>query len=98
MSQRTWIRNLFARPATRPMRKAPPRARPAVEALEGRLAPATFTVSRLADDALAGSLRWAISQANAAPGDDTINFSVTGTINLGGALPDLSSNLAIQGP
>jgi hypothetical protein len=44
------------------------------------------------------SLREAISQANSQAGDDTIGLSVTGTINLTGALPDLSSNLDIQGP
>ena len=39
MRARTWVRTLFARPATRPI-KAPPRCRPAIEALEDRLAPA----------------------------------------------------------
>src|SRR5262249_56462237 len=32
------------------------------------------------------------------PGDNTITFSVTGTINLTSALPNLSTNLTIQGP
>src|SRR5262245_36332834 len=40
MSKRSWIRNVFARPVTRPMRKAPPRARLLLEALEDRTAPA----------------------------------------------------------
>src|SRR5262245_6045864 len=73
--------------------------RPRLEALEAREVPATFTVTRLADDALAGSLRWAITQANTMPGDDTINFQagLTGTIQLAGALPDLSSNIDILG-
>src|SRR5262245_61607766 len=45
MTSRSWIRKLFARPP-RPARKAPARCRPAVEALEDRLAPAvTLSVS-----------------------------------------------------
>src|SRR5207253_8691758 len=73
-----------------------------LEQLEDRLVPSTFTVNTLADTADAGptvtSLRGAITAANSQPGDDVINFSVTGTINLTGALPDLSSNIQIQGP
>src|SRR5262249_26849396 len=74
--------------------------RPVLEALEAREVPATFTVTRLADDALAGSLRWAITQANTMPGDDLINFQagLSGTIQLAGALPNLSSNIDLQGP
>lgn len=45
-----------------------------------------------------GSLRQAILDANATPGDDTIPIEVTSTINLAGALPTLSSNLTIEGP
>jgi CSLREA domain-containing protein len=44
------------------------------------------------------TLRAAIQQANATPGADTINFSVTGTINLTGALPVLSTDMTINGP
>ena len=71
----------------------------------------TFTVNSLADtpDAAPGNgtcadaggactLRAAIAEANSLSGDDTINFSVTGTINLTGALPILSSNVIINGP
>ena len=71
----------------------------------------TFTVNSLADtpDAAPGNgicadagglctLRAAIQEANTDFFDsDTINFSVTGTINLTGALPSLS-NLTISGP
>src|SRR5262245_4172433 len=98
MAVRSWIRKLFSSRTPRTLRKAPARCQPSLEALEDRLVPTTFTVSRLADDTLAGSLRWAITQANAVPGDDNINFTVTGTVQLTGALPDLKSNLAIQGP
>jgi len=43
----------------------------------------TYTVTSLADSAAAGTLRWAISQANANKGTDTIVFAVNGTITLG---------------
>ena len=69
-----------------------------LEVLEDRTLLATFTVNTLADNPSAGSLRWAITQANNVPGDDIINFSVTGMINLTGALPNLDSNIDIQGP
>jgi Right handed beta helix region len=47
-----------------------------------------------------GTLRAAIEQANLDPAQDTINFaqSVTGTITLSTALPDLSTNIIIAGP
>src|SRR5262249_10952243 len=48
--------------------------RPAVEALEERAVPATFTVTNLSD-AGAGSLRDAIDRANAALDADTIVFA-----------------------
>lgn len=73
-------------------------------------AAATFTVNSLADtsDAEPGNgvcanaggqctLRAAIEEANALSGDDTIIFSVIGTINLTGPLPSLS-NMTINGP
>jgi len=47
---------------------------------------ATFTITTTADTG-AGSLRQAILGANAAAGDDTIDFAVTGTITLVSALP-----------
>jgi hypothetical protein len=74
MSLRSWLRSLFTRPATRTIRKAPRRARLGLEALEDRAVPATFTVLNTLDDGGAGSLRWAVAQANANAGDDTINF------------------------
>lgn len=74
-------------------------------------AASTFTVNSLNDttDAAPGNgtcadangactLRAAIEEANSLSGDDTINFSLTGTINLTGALPVLSSNITINGP
>ena len=71
----------------------------------------TFTVNSIGDtsDVAPGNgacadanglctLRAAIEEANSFPGDDTINFSVIGTINLTSALPVLSSNITINGP
>jgi hypothetical protein len=73
-----------------------------VEALEDRALLSTFVVDRLTDTGagagLAGDLRYCIGQANASPGDDTLTFSVTGTINLSRGLPSLSTNIAIRGP
>jgi hypothetical protein len=56
-------------------------------------------VDHLADDTVgngpSGSLRYCIT--NAVDGDD-IQFGVTGTINLTGALPDLAHSISIEGP
>jgi CSLREA domain-containing protein len=75
---------------------------------------ATITVNSVADDAPANNgqctLREAILNANGAnqsgstdcvaggTADNTINFSVTGAINLTGALPDITRTLTITGP
>ncbi len=56
---------------------------------------ATFTVTNL-NDSGAGSLRDAISSANADPGS-TIAFDTVGTINLNAALPDILRPTAIDG-
>ena len=102
MSARTWVRKLFACPPVAPV--ARPRRRPhlGVEALEDRAVPATFTVTNLLDDGSAGSLRWAVAQANSTPGADTIDFGPAvagGTITLTGgqlALTD-SARTTIDG-
>lgn len=44
------------------------------------------------------TLRAAIEEANASPGNDTIRFSVTGTITLNGSLPSIIDSATIQGP
>jgi hypothetical protein len=49
----------------------------ALEALEDRTVPSTFTVTNTLDDGSVGSLRWAVGQANSTPGADTINFDPT---------------------
>src|SRR5262249_47979191 len=81
--------------------------RPRLEALEDRNLLSIFPVDRLPDagptgggvgSGLAGDLRYCINQANGVAGDDIIRFSVMGTINLASALPNLTSNIDIQGP
>ena len=65
----------------------------------------TFTVNTLDDhdDTFCGTadctLREAIIAANAHAGNDTITFasSLTGSINLNGALPNLTTNISLQG-
>ncbi len=70
-----------------------------------------FNVNSLADtsDVLASdgicsdavgdcTLRAAIQEANASASADVISVGVTGTINLGSALPGLSTNVTISGP
>src|SRR5262245_19822043 len=100
MTMRSWIRNLFTRPAARTIRKAPRRTRLSLEALEDRWLPSAVTVGNLTDDvngdtssitALISnpgadviSLREAVAAANHTAGDDTIDIAVSGTINLGG--------------
>ncbi len=70
-----------------------PGFRPRLEALEGRLAPAVFTVTNV-NDSGAGSLRQAILNSNATAGLDTINFNIPGggtqTITPTSALPFLT--------
>ena len=58
---------------------------------------ATFTVTSTAD-AGPGTLRDAVDLANAAPGADTINFAVTGTITLTTGAIRILDALTIQGP
>ncbi len=58
---------------------------------------ATFAVSNL-NDSGRGSFRQAILDANAAPGADSIGFSVGGTITLASTLPDITDDLTITGP
>ena len=58
---------------------------------------ATFTVSTDADSGL-GSLRQAISDANAAGGVNTLTFTFTGTITLASALPAIIASTTIAGP
>src|SRR5437763_1521431 len=79
--------------------RARSRVRLAVEALEDRTTPSTFTVTTLADSG-PGSLRQAILGANAAPGADVIEFAprVRGTIALTSGQLSITDDLNIDGP
>ena len=62
---------------------------------------ATFTVTTTADNVNSGALRWAINEAEAQPGADTIEFDIAGpgphTIALGGDLPTIGDPVTIDG-
>ena len=106
-STTTWLarrteRGSAARPPHRSHRR-----RLTLEPLEGRalLSLTTWTVNSLGDtgtgSGTSGDLRYVITQADQTPGDNTINFSVIGTITLNSALPDLSNTtglMDIEGP
>ncbi|MDY3559753.1 YDG domain-containing protein [Gemmata sp. JC673] len=100
MPVRSWVRKLFDRTPARPIVR--PRPKLAVEALEDRAVPATFAVTSLLDNGSAGTLRWAVDQANGTAGADTITFApgvAGGTIVLTGgqlALTD-SAQTTIDG-
>ena len=60
-------------------------------------AAATIEVTNTSDSG-AGSLRKAIARADRLPGPDRIVITATGTISLVSSLPDLSTDLTIDGP
>ena len=70
-----------------------------LEVLEDRTVPATFTVTNLTDLG-DGSLRDAVSDANAAAGVDVVRFAdnLTGTITLQFGEIELTDDVAIEGP
>lgn len=99
-----WFRplrkSLKSRPSVATFRRSPRRPRPprlAVEAVDARCLPSTFTVTNLLDSG-AGSLRAAVVAANANPGADTIDFAMTGTIALTSGQLDITDSVTINGP
>ncbi len=80
------------------------RLRPTLMTLEGRTLLSTFTVNSTADDGSAGTLRWAIGQANASNQADTIDFSSlfdtpqTITLSGGSLLLTDTATTTITGP
>ena len=90
-----WFRSPFT--TTRPRRRVSP-CRLTVERLEDRTVPSTFTVQNL-NDSGPGSLRAAITAANAYPNADEIEFAngLTGTITLSSQL-SITEDLTIDGP
>src|SRR3954452_19198153 len=82
---------------TFPRRRSRATFRPRLESLETRLTPTTYTVSSLADTG-DGSLRAAITSANADTTADEIDFSIAGVVKLtSGALPAISTTVKING-
>jgi hypothetical protein len=79
-----------------------------IEMLEDRALLSTCTVTRSGDAGAGGTiggfrrgdLRYCITQANAHPGPDLIKFgpSITGSIYLNSALPNVTGDLNIVGP
>jgi hypothetical protein len=99
-----WLRSLLtslkSRPSVATFRRSPHRPRTprlAVESLDDRCLPSTFTVTNLLDSG-AGTLREAVEAANANPGADTIDFATTGTIALTSGQLDITDSLTINGP
>ena len=82
------------------------RMRPTLLALEDRRLLSTFTVTSTLDNGSAGTLRWAVGQANSAGGAETIAFDKTvfktpQTITLTGTqleLSDTTGTETITGP
>jgi uncharacterized membrane protein YgcG len=62
-------------------------------------APTSLVVTSLDDTTANGTLRWAITQANAQSGGiyDSITFDVNGTITLTSALPQISQSVMVTG-
>jgi hypothetical protein len=72
-----------------------------LERLEERTVLSTFTVTSTSDDGSAGTLRWAINQANILADADRIEFAIPGggvkTITPSFVLPQISSAVEIDG-
>ena len=112
MSFSSWLRNRTSANADRPsavgigLRKPkagsrkPPRCRPALELLEGRLLPSVFLVTSTADSG-ANTLRQAILNANAHPGADVITFKIAGAgvhvIQPASPLPPVTDSVLMDG-
>ena len=105
---RTWVANLFPSVRTRSSAKKRLRTRPLqVEALEGRVTPATFTVNVTTDagsfmtgigSGTTGDLRYAIAQADANPGSTIVfNLPANSTITVRQALEPIYANMTING-
>src|SRR5262245_19327539 len=88
----------MARPRRRVSCRKPPACQLTVEPLEDRTVPSTFTVQNL-NDSGPGSLRAAITSANAHPNADLIKFAngLAGTIHLASQL-SITEDLTINGP
>ncbi len=97
---RWWRLGSLGVPSRRRGVTAARRCRPGLEILEDRLTPTTYTVNTLLDSGsysgTSGDLRYCLSHATS--GSDTIQFSVSGTITLGSALPAIAHSVTLKGP
>ncbi|MEK7214303.1 MAG: hypothetical protein AAB289_01735, partial [Chloroflexota bacterium] len=102
MTRYSWLHSLrfwFTGQARRPDRRSAPLH---LEGLEDRTVPAQFLVTSYLDDGSAGTLRWAIDQANASVGvaDEIVFTPQTGGLNsisLTGGELNISNDLTIVG-
>ena len=78
MTMRSWIRNVFTHPVTRPIRRGPARTSLSLQGLEDRAVPAIFTVSNIADSGF-GSLRDAVDLANSTAGATRLTLTPVST-------------------
>ena len=98
----TWLDRRTGRGSTARSTHRSRRRRLALEPLESRalLSLTTWTVNSLGDtgagSGTSGDLRYVITQADKTPGNNSINFSVTGKITLNSALPDLSNTTGVM--
>lgn len=92
----SWFKRLKANTSRGPRRgKRQGRVRLHLEALETRITPTTYTVNSLdGGNNVVGSLRYYVD--NVVANGDTINFGISGTINLQGAV-SLGHNVTIDG-
>ena len=98
----SWVRRVLSR-AARPNGARGCRFIPRMELLEERDVPTTFTVTTLSDLPVQGqrTLRQSLADLlNLGTANNVIQFApgLTGTINLGEALPDPQKNVDIVGP
>jgi len=102
MTMHSWIRKLFPHPVTHTVRNTRRQGRLNLETLDYRYCPTTFTVLSNLDDGSDDTLRWAIAEANANPGPDTIDFdSSISQIVLSGTqlqLTDITGATTVNGP
>ena len=90
-------RSVTSRPARRRRSRSDGTPRLAVEALDDRSLPSTFTVTNLLDSG-ARLAAGGVVAANANPGADTIDFATTGTIVLTSGQLDITDSVTINGP
>jgi parallel beta-helix repeat protein len=91
--------NRWQRWLTGSARSSHPRTHLHLDLLEERCLLSTFPVFRPQDDSNPGSLRWAITQANANPGPDLIDFQLGSglqVLTLASALPAVTDTVKID--